>query len=259
MFLRICHLYPDLMNIYGDRGNVIALQKRSQWRGIETEVIQATVGRSYDFRQFDIVFFGGAQDKEQKLVCADLQSASQELQTRQGDSLRMAVEDGAVVLGICGGYQLLGEYFRTGEGEVLPGLGIFDAYTVAGNRRMIGDVVVESPFFPGAPQKTLVGFENHSGQTFLRNGLQPIGRAVIGNGNNGQDRFEGAVYKNAFGSYLHGSLLPKNPWFADLLIERALERKYGDKVELASLEDDLEILAHDSASKRAATRPRLAT
>lgn len=259
MFLRICHLYPDLMNIYGDRGNVIALQKRSEWRGIETEVVQATAGRSYDFRQFDIIFFGGAQDKEQRLVCADLQSASQVLQTKQGDSLRMAVEDGAVVLGICGGYQLLGEYYRTGTGEVLPGLGIFDAYTEAGNRRMIGDVVVESPLFEGAPKKTLVGFENHSGQTFLRNNLKPIGRVVIGNGNNGQDHQEGAVYKNAFGSYLHGALLPKNPWFTDFLIQRALERKYGDSAKLLPLEDDLEIFAHDSASKRAATRPRLAT
>ncbi len=243
--IEICHLYPDLMNLYGDRGNVIALARRAAWHGLTVQLSHVSVGSPVDFRRYDILFIGGGQDREQRIICRDFQEA-------KGSSLAEAVEDGVVLLAICGGYQLLGEYYQTSTGERLPGIGVLDVYTEAGDGRMIGNVVVESTL-AGEP-RTLVGFENHSGRTYLGPGVQPLGRVKVGGGNNGQDGTEGAVYRNVIGTYLHGSLLPKNPWLTDYLIARALERRYGS-AELRTLDDDIELLAHNAAIRRAMSRP----
>ncbi|HHV61951.1 MAG TPA: glutamine amidotransferase [Firmicutes bacterium] len=238
MKLIICHLYPDLMNTYGDRGNMITLYKRASWRGIEVEVIPVSIGEGPDFGAFDLIFFGGGQDKEQRLVCQDLI-------TLKRSSLIDAIEDGVVVLAVCGGYQLLGEYYRTPGGEELPGVGALDIRTEAGSGRFIGNVVIESQLpLGGAP--TMVGFENHSGRTYLGDKTRPLGRVIVGHGNNGRDGLEGCVYKNAFGTYLHGPILPKNPHFADYLIQKALSRRHGE-VKLPSLDDGMELRAHKAA------------
>lgn len=235
--LTICHLYADMLNIYGDRGNIITLARRASWRGIDVEIINQGPGGPIDKDKVDIVFVGGGQDKEQLIVCEDFKG-------EKGRSIKEAVEEGVVLLSICGGFQLLGHFFKTGTGETLPGISLFDAWTVAGKRRFIGNVLVESDIT--GETKTLVGFENHSGRTFLGKDTQPLGRTIIGFGNNGEDGKEGAVYKNAYGCYLHGSLLPKNPWFADHLILTALRRRYGNHVELEPLDDSAENLAHQS-------------
>jgi hypothetical protein len=251
MRLRIAHLYPLQMNIYGDRGNILALVQRARWRGIEVEVEGIDVGRVVDLRAYDLAFMGGGQDSNQALIADDFLRL-------KGPALREAVEDGLVVLAICGGYQLMGRYFRTHTGAEMPGIGLFDAWTEAGRKRLIGNVVVEwedAP--PEAPARTLVGFENHSGRTFLGAGCRPLGRVRVGYGNNGRDGSEGAVYKNAFGCYLHGSLLPKNPHLADHLIRTALRRRYGPEVELAPLDDRLEWAAHQDMVRRL-TRRRMA-
>jgi CobQ-like glutamine amidotransferase family enzyme len=254
--LVICHLYPASMNIYGDRGNVISLAQRARWRGIDVEVRELNVGERADFDDVGVFFFGGGQDKEQVAVSEDLQGET-------GRRLIDAVEGGAALLSICGGYQLLGEHFRTGTGEILAGISLFDAYTVAGDRRFIGDAIVEcdpaswSADGPnGSGPRTLVGFENHSGKTYLRAGCRPLGRAAVGFGNNGEDGFEGAVYRGAVGSYLHGSLLPKNPWLTDHLIRTGLARTHAD-VDLAPLDDAPEARAHEAVIERIRQRGRL--
>ncbi|MBI2321015.1 MAG: glutamine amidotransferase [Chloroflexi bacterium] len=242
MRLVIGHLYADLMSVYGDRGNVIALAQRCAWRGIAAEVRPIGVEEAVDLRAFDVLVFGGGQDQDQLTVCDDLQAV-------KGAALRDAVADGLVMLAVCGGYQLLGYYFRLGSGEVLPGLGIIDAYTVAGRRRLIGNAVVRCAW-AGSPAPTLVGFENHSGQTFLHS-ARPLGAVVLGGGNNGRDGGEGAVQLNVFGTYLHGPLLPKNPWFADHLLTLALRRRYGADAALPPLDDALEQRAHEAVRRRA--------
>lgn len=244
MDVKICYLYPDLMNMYGDRGNVVTLARRCRARRIEVAVDYLTVGDRLDPRTYDLFFFGGGQDQEQILVARDLQR-------HKGGPLREAVENGAALLSICGGYQLLGYYFRPFEGPEIPGIGLFDAWTVASRRRKIGNVVVRPSGEVGlGTSAPVVGFENHSGNTCLGKGCMPLGRVEVGFGNNGDDRTEGAVYKNAFGCYLHGSVLPKNPHFADSLISRALGRRHGP-VALEPLDDAIEWLAHDSALRRA--------
>lgn len=236
MQLRIAHLYPDLMNLYGDRGNVLALAQRARWHGLQVSVEAVTLGDKPDFSQFDVALMGGGQDREQALICRDFEEV-------KGQSLHEAVEEGLVVLAVCGGYQLLGRYYRTAEGEEMPGLGIFDAWTEAGAQRMIGNVAVESDL--GGEKRTLVGFENHSGRTLLGPSAVPLGRVLAGHGNNGQDRTEGIVYRNAIGTYLHGSLLPKNPWLTDWLLQQALRRRYPDTAPLLRpLDDSLEERAH---------------
>lgn len=234
--LRLAHLYPDHMNIYGDRGNVITLQQRCRWRGIACEIVPVGPGATVDWSSIDIAFFGGGQDSGQALIAADFLE-------RQGPALRTAIDDGLVVLAICGGYQLLGHYFLTHTGQRLPGISALDVYTVGGKERLIGNVVVETNPDVFRPAFRLVGFENHSGRTFLGAGVRPLGRALVGRGNNGEDRTEGAVYRNTIGCYLHGSLLPKNPQLADHLIVTALRRRYGDAVALAPLDDALELKA----------------
>jgi len=234
--LNIAHLYPTLLNLYGDRGNIICLRERCRWRGLEVRVDGIGPGERLDPRVYDLIFLGGGADKEQKRVVADLHSL-------KGPALREAVEEGVVVLAVCGGYQLLGDFYRPAEGADLPGLGIFPAYTVHKGLkvpRCIGNVVAR---WQGG---LLVGFENHGGRTYLKEGAEPLARVVRGHGNNSEDGTEGVVYKNAFGTYLHGSLLPKNPHFGDHLLRLALARKYGEAV-LPPLDDALENMANDAA------------
>lgn len=224
------------MNIYGDRGNVIVLERRARWRGIETVTTTAGVGDPIP-SDADVFFFGGGQDQEQIAVARDLQGA-------KGTAVTSMVADGAALLSVCGGYQLLGHEYRPHAAEVLPGIGLFDLVTVAGKERFIGNVVVDSQW------GELVGFENHSGLTHLNSGQAPMGKVRVGRGNNGKDGTEGAVKLNAVGCYLHGSLLPKNPKLADWLIAAALERRYG-RADLEPIDDRLEQAAHASAVERA--------
>lgn len=240
MHLTIGWLYAASMNIYGDRGNVIALKRRAEWRGISATVREINIGEPIP-GNIDCFFWGGGQDQEQVAVAHDLQGA-------KGQALAAAVEDGASLLAVCGGYQLLGHEYRPHDAEVLPGVGIIDAVSVAGPERFIGNVVIDSAW------GTLVGFENHSGLTTLGPGLQPMGRVRVGRGNNGKDGTEGARYRNALGCYLHGALLPKNPALTDWLIARGLERRHGT-VELEPIDDGVEHNAHATAVERAvATR-----
>jgi CobQ-like glutamine amidotransferase family enzyme len=223
------------MNIYGDRGNILCLQRRCRLRNIDVKVTALEVGDSLPPDAFDLLFMGGAQDREQRLVAEDL------LATKGG--LREAVEDGVVFLGVCGGYQLSGRFYRGAGGEEMRGAGVFDLYTLhpgPGYRRLIGNLAAE---WEGG---SLAGFENHGGRTYLGSAVEPLARVVRGYGNDGVSGFEGARYKNAFGSYLHGPLLPKNPAFADRLISLAMQRRYGDGI-LAPLDDALEQMAHAAA------------
>lgn len=240
MDLRLCHLYGDVMSIYGDRGNVLTLLRRAEWRGIDATVETVTVGDRLDPDRYDLYFFGGGQDAQQDLVAEDLKG-------RNGDALREAVGAGATVLSVCGGYQLLGHFYRPHQGPELPGLGIIDAYTVAGNTRFIGNVVAERQ------GQQLVGFENHSGRTYLGPNAQPLAAVVVGAGNNGEDGTEGAVEGKVVGTYLHGSLLPKNPALADEVITWALEHRHG-RVVLPALDDAFERAARESAIAVARTR-----
>jgi CobQ-like glutamine amidotransferase family enzyme len=243
--LRLAHLYPKLMNLYGDRGNILCLRRRCQQRGITLVVDELELGDALDAAACDLIFMGGAQDREQRRVAADL------LETK-AEALHQAVEQGVVLLAVCGGYQLLGRYYRLAAGEELAGVGIFDAWTVHPGptvRRFIGNVVVR---WQGT---TLVGFENHGGRTYLGPSALPLATVIAGFGNNGQDGSEGVIQgENAFGTYLHGSLLPKNPRFADHLIAQALRRRY-DEVELAPLDDALEERAHAEAVRLATKKP----
>lgn len=231
--ISIAHLYPRLLNLYGDMGNIITLKNRCNWRGIKVEFEEINIGDS--ITNHDLYFIGGGQDKQQEEVAQELYSNKAEL-TAQRD-------DGAVFLGICGGYQLFGHYYQPHDKDKLKGISLMDAYTVAGKKRFIGNVTVETSFLT---PNTLVGFENHSGLTYLQGETVPLGSVVVGNGNNSKDGFEGGRYKNVFGTYLHGSLLPKNPHFADYLISLALERRYGRKIELTPLDDRIETETHFS-------------
>jgi CobQ-like glutamine amidotransferase family enzyme len=233
-------LYPTKMNIYGDRGNVIALERRAAWRGLRTRVATIGIGEPIP-ADIDAFFFGGGQDQEQVAVSKDLQGA-------KGDAVKAAVESGAGMLAVCGGYQLLGHEYRPHAADPLPGIGLFDLVTVAGPERFIGNVVVESQW------DDLVGFENHSGLTTLGPDQAPMGRVKVGRGNNGVDGTEGAIYRNAIGCYLHGSLLPKNPAVTDWLIESSMRRRVPD-FSLLPLENDAELRARATAMERAvATR-----
>jgi CobQ-like glutamine amidotransferase family enzyme len=233
--LRLGHLYPSLMNIYGDRGNIVCLTRRCRLRGIDLEVVPLEARDKLPAKGFDILFMGGAQDREQWLVSKDLS------ETKAG--LRDLVEEGVVFLGVCGGYQLSGHFYRGMDGAEMRGAGVFDLYTIhpgAGAKRLIGNLAAE---WQGG---TLAGFENHGGRTYLGGGTQPLAKVTRGFGNDGKSGYEGARNKNAFGSYLHGPLLPKNPTFADHLIALALERRYGDGA-LEPLDDALELMSHAEA------------
>jgi CobQ-like glutamine amidotransferase family enzyme len=239
--LRIVHLYPDLMNVYGDRGNVLTLVRRAEWRGIDVQVRGVSLGDRFDPDEADLIFFGGGQDREQAVVSPDFVAD-------KGEAVREAVEAGAALLSVCGGYQLLGKSYTTVEGQELPGTGLFDVRSVPGPKRHIGNVLIETEL--DGMRRTLVGFENHSGRTYLGSGVRPLGRPIVGAGNNGEDGTEGAVYKGAIGCYLHGSLLPKNPWLADRLLASALQHRRGEPVTLEPLDDRLENEAHDAVAAR---------
>jgi lipid II isoglutaminyl synthase (glutamine-hydrolysing) len=228
-------LYPDLMNIYGDRGNILTLTRRAEWHGFEPRVVELGRGASEQMDDVDVFFFGGGQDREQALIYNDLREFKQ-------DSLRRAIDGGAQVLAVCGGYQLLGHYYQTADGQRYDGIGLIDVRTEAGKKRFIGNVVVVSGI-KGLSPSTLVGFENHSGRTFLGQQAKPLGKVTRGKGNNGSDRTEGCMQGGIIGTYLHGSLLPKNPHLADYLIAAALRRRGVDA--LSHLDDSAELAAHE--------------
>lgn len=226
------------MNIYGDRGNILALRERCRRRGIETTVLELDRGEPIEPGRCDLFFWGGGQDREQVAAAHDLQG-------EKGEVLRSEIERGVPLLAVCGGYQLLGHFYRPHDGPELRGLGVFDAWTIAGSRRMIGNIVVDAREFG-----ELVGFENHSGRTYLGPSAEPLGRVRYGYGNNGEDGTEGCRYRNAIGTYLHGPVLPKNPQLADTLIAWALAVR-GWMESLPPLDDDLASIAHAEAVARA--------
>lgn len=241
MVLRIGHLYPTLMSVAADRGNLFSIQKRCQWRGIATEVEPIFVKQTPDFTKYDLILFHGGADREMELAAHDIQA--------KAPSLQEAVESNTVILSVCAGFQLLGHYYKPFQGPVLQGVGVLDLHTEGGSTRFMTHMALECKFAQTGRQ-ILVGYENHSGRTYLGEKAQPLGKVLAGWGNNGKDSFEGATYKNVFGTYLHGPLLPKNPWFTDLLIQLALERRYGT-VELVPLDDLTENAAHAAALKLA--------
>ena len=234
LILELAYLYPKLLNIYGDRGNVLTLSARCKARGVDLSVTTIGLGESLEGKNFDLFFIGGGQDQQQIMVSNDLQIKKKEL--------IYYIENNFVFLAICGGYQLLGKYYKAADGSEIAGIDALDLYTTAGSKRMIGNVLckeIESG-------STIVGFENHSGKTFLGKSMQPFAKIIRGGGNNGEDGFEGVRYKNVFGTYLHGSLLPKNPYLTDKLIKLALERK-GLKIPEVIMDDGFEEVAHRKA------------
>jgi lipid II isoglutaminyl synthase (glutamine-hydrolysing) len=243
--IRVAHLYPEYLNIYADRGNIAVLSSRARWRGIGFEVEPVSLGDELRPGEHDLLYIGGGQDREQALIAPDLAA--------RGEAIREAVAGGAAVLAVCGGYQLLGRFYRGRDGKELPGAGLFPHETVAGERRMIGDCLLECELEAGV-RKTLAGFENHAGVTRLDDGAEPLGRVVAGFGNDGESGFEGVRVDGAIGTYLHGPLLPRNPWLADWLLERALEHRLGERRALEALPDDLEEEAHAVAADRAHSR-----
>jgi hypothetical protein len=242
--IRVAHLYPEYLNIYADRGNIAVLANRARWRGYSLEVEPISLGDELRPGAHDLLYIGGGQDREQALIAPDLAT--------RGGAIAEAVADGAAVLAVCGGYQLLGRFYRGRDGEELPGAGLFPLETVAGERRMIGDCLLECELEPGVRQ-TIAGFENHAGKTRLDGGAEPLGRVIAGFGNDGESGFEGARVASAVGTYLHGPLLPRNPWLADWLLARALEH-LGESPELEPLPDDLEHQAQVVSAERARSR-----
>jgi CobQ-like glutamine amidotransferase family enzyme len=239
------HLYADYLNIYADRGNIAVLTARAAWRGLELDVREIGPGEPTLAAEIDLYYVGGGQDREQALIAPDLAA--------RGPELRDAVAGGAALLAVCGGYQLLGRFYRDRFGAELPGAGVLPLHTVAGERRMIGDVLLECELEPGE-RRTLAGFENHAGRTYLDEGAEPLGRVVAGFGNDGESGYEGCRAGRALGTYLHGPLLPRNPWLADWLLAQAVARRSGKPPVLDPLSDDLELQAHAVAAARARSR-----
>lgn len=233
--LTILQLYPRDMNIYGDYGNLLTLLRRAQWHGYQTEVIAYNPGDDFP-EHVDMVIGGGGQDSGQDKIQKDLQKI--------GPKLIKLADSGTPMLVICGLYQLFGKFFKTQEGHVIPGIGLLDIETVAGPERLIGNIVTKSEQFGD-----IIGYENHSGQTFLGKEIEPLGTIVLGAGNNGNDEFEGARHKNVIGSYLHGSLLPKNPAIADWMIEQAATKKHGGFTP-GAINDQFATQARKHAAKR---------
>ena len=246
--LRVLWLYPDHMNIYADRGNIAVLERRCTWRGIEFSLATAGPGEDFDPGAHELLYVGGGQDRDQALVARDLVDTKRE-------AIEAALSREAAMLAVCGGYQLLGHSYELGDGESLPGLGVVDLRTVREpGRRLIGNVVIDAELGNGATR--LAGFENHGGRTYLGPGENPLGRVVTGCGNNGKDGYEGVRRGRLIGTYLHGPLLPKNAWLADVLIGWALEARYGQSPPLAALDDTLERRAHESAVRAAGRQQR---
>lgn len=240
MKLKICHLYPDVLNLYGDGGNIRCLTQRLRWRGLEAELVKMPLGSRESLADVDLIFIGGGQDFEQQVLLSDLHRG-------RDRELCAAINDGVTVLAVCGGYQMLGSYYETYDGQRCDFIGALDLYTVGAKKRMIGNYMFRLDDALGGT--TVVGFENHSGRTWLGSSVQPLGKVLAGFGNNGEDGTEGAHYKNVFGTYSHGPMLPKNPDFADLLLSTALERRCGC-AELAPLDDALERMAHSEMCAR---------
>jgi CobQ-like glutamine amidotransferase family enzyme len=243
--LTLGHLYPDQLNIYGDRGNIITLRQRCAWRGIALRVVPLDLGAPLPFDAYDLLFIGGGQDKEQGEVARDLRAI-------KADGLREAVAAGVPVLAVCGGYQLLARSYKPAEGAILEGVGIFDAETIHFGKRFpraIGNIAIRWQ------DTTIVGFENHGGRTYLGAGVAPLGHVLVGYGNNSEDHTEGAVTHHAYGTYIHGSLLPKNPHFADYLLSLALRGRYGPDFILSPLDDAAEWHAHDTMLRRLSVTP----
>ena len=236
MMIRIAHLYPDMLNLYGDRGNIIALTERMKARNIDVVTDQITMGKSFNSDDYDILFVGGGQDFEQDVLLDDLKKG-------KDLEIKRAIENSKVFLAICGGYQMLGKYYKTYDGKMLEYMGALDFYTEGKEERMIGNYA-----FKTKEGIEVVGFENHSGRTYLGKNVEPLGKMIKGYGNNGEDGTEGVRYKNTFGTYSHGPVLPKNSQLADLLISKAVENKYG-KTDLAPLDDTLEIKAQQQVMK----------
>jgi CobQ-like glutamine amidotransferase family enzyme len=245
--IRVGHLYPDYLNIYADRGNIAVLSRRAAWRGHELVVEAVGMGEALRPEAYDLLYVGGGQDREQMLVARDLAAKAEDVVA--------AHAAGVAVLAVCGGYQLLGRGYRSFHGEDMPGVGLFPLETVAGDRRMIGDVLLECELEPGS-QRTLAGFENHAGRTRLDPDAVPLGWVVAGFGNDGESGFEGCRVGRAIGTYLHGPLLPRNPWLADWLLTQALAHARGrDEAEpLEPLDDALEAEAHAVSAARARSR-----
>ncbi len=235
--IRLCHLYPDLLNLYGDRGNILALERRSSLRDIELEVTAVSIGEKFDPDQYDMVFLGGGQDAEQNILRSDFVN-------EKGQSIKTAVDQNKVFLCICGGYQMMGHYYEEFDGHRMECLGAIDIWTVGKKSRFIGDTVYSCDLFPD--DKILYGFENHSGRTYLGEGVKPLARVISGSGNNGEDKTEGAIYKNVYCTYSHGSFLPKNPLMTDFLIKRALEVQKGEPYELTRITNETENFARNS-------------
>ena len=246
MRLRVGHLYPDYLNIYADRGNIAVLVRRAALRDLELDITAVGLGETPQPGAYDLLYVGGGQDREQALIAPDMAS--------KGPALAEAVDRGAAFLAVCGGYQLLGRYYRDRHGSELPGAGVLPLHTVAGERRMIGDILLECEVEPGRTA-TLAGFENHAGRTILDDAAQPLGRVIDGFGNDGASGYEGCRVERAVGTYLHGPLLPHNPWLADwLLAQAAAHRSGGEPPELEPLDDSLEAEAHAISAARARSR-----
>ena len=240
--LRLCHLYPGEMNIYADRGNIAVLERRLAWRGLALEVTELGLGDRIEPGGHDLFYLGGGQDRDQAVVADDMVAT-------KAEGLHAAVADGAAVVCVCGGFQLAGHGYTGADGSRMPGVGILDLDTVAGPTRLIGDLVIEADL--DGERHRLVGFENHAGRTRLGSGCRPLGRVVSGHGNNGDDGGEGGVAGRVVGTYLHGPLLPKNPWLADRLISWGLAHATGAEPQLEPLDDSLEEAAHAAATTRA--------
>jgi CobQ-like glutamine amidotransferase family enzyme len=246
MRIRVGHLYPEYLNIYADRGNIAVLTRRARLRGHDVDVRAVGLGNVLDPSAHDLLYVGGGQDREQALIAPDLAA--------KGDAIRTALQRGVALLAVCGGYQLLGRGYRGRDGSFMPGAALFPHETVAGETRMIGDVLLECELDRGA-RRQLAGFENHAGRTLLDPGAEPLGRVVHGFGNDGVSGFEGCRLGNAVGTYLHGPLLPRNPWLADWLLARALgHAAAGDPQELDALPDELEAEAFRVSAERARRR-----
>lgn len=241
MELNICHLYPDILNLYGDRGNIITMKRRLEGRGIKVNIDECSIGQPLNADKYDIFFIGGGQDFEQEVLLRDLSSG-------KAQDIRTAVEEEKTFLAICGGYQMLGEYYKTWDGVQLDFIGAIGVHTIGAKERMIGNYMFRTT--PESGDTVVVGFENHSGKTYLSEQVAPLGMMLSGNGNNGEDKTEGARYKNVFGTYSHGSLLPKNPALCDFILQTALNHRYDGAEPLAPLDDTLELNAHRYMQER---------
>ncbi len=230
MKIKIAHVYPELLNLYGDMGNIASLKKRAQWRNIEVDVVEYNINDIIDFENTDILFIGGGSDKEQLTVCNKLKEYA--------DEIKKYIENNGVIMAICSGFEILGKYYKVNNKEV-QALGLLDIYTEYADNRLIDDVIIKTDFL----ERPVVGFENHGGRVYINN-HNPLGKVVYGNGNNGIDGLEGVMYKNVIGTYLHGPLLPKNPHLSDYIIKKALQNKYGE-IELQELDDSIEFAAND--------------